>query len=543
MPLALFLLFALAASAQTRVDLIIYGGNILVMDSAFRTATVAVIDKGKIVAVGGSELEAKYTADQRIDLKGRTALPGFNDSHTHIKTGDKRSIGLTDARSIQEVKAAVRAKAAELGPGEWIGGGDWSEDKFEERRVLTRKDLDEAAPQNPVALIRAGGHSMVANSRALALAGIDRTTPQPEGGEIVKDASGELTGMIRERWRMVYRLLPQAEGAERRDALRRALQKQFSYGITSLIHANATPEEWEVWKAVYAEHRDLPRAAVQILWTSTEAIRKLGVTSGDGDERLRVGAAKVFIDGGFTGRAAYTRQPYEGESSYRGTLTRKEEELASILQQAHSMGWQLGLHTIGDAAIEFTVETLSRLLEQAPRPDHRHYLNHFTMMPSPSTLEKMRRNHIMVSQQPNFLYTLEPRYLEYIGAKRTATSVPVRTLLDRGIPVAFSSDILPVGPMIGLYVATTRRGVSGVVHGPSERISMLEALRAYTSAGAALTREEKIKGTLEPGMLADIVVLSRNPLTAKPDELLRMQADLVLLGGRVVFDRVAAPGK
>ena len=201
------------------------------------------------------------------------------------------------------------------------------------------------------------------------------------------------------------------------------------------------------------------------------------------------------------------------------------------------MGWQFGLHTIGDGAIALTVSTFDRVLRESPRKDHRHYLNHFSMLPPDSTLAMMARDSILITQQVNFTYSLEGRYVANLDGERLEHNNPVRTPMRRGIFLALSSDILPIGPMVGLYAAVTRKGMSGRVFGPEERITMPEAIRAYTRNGAFITREEQLKGTLEPGKLADIAVVNEDLLTIDPARILGTKVDLTIMGGLVVYQR------
>jgi predicted amidohydrolase YtcJ len=262
-----------------------------------------------------------------------------------------------------------------------------------------------------------------------------------------------------------------------------------------------------------------------------------GRTSGAGDEFLRVGAIKIFADGGFTGPAAYTSKPYKGEDEYRGKLNLSENDLRALIVQAHNDGWQLGIHAIGDAAIALTVDYLVEALNANPRPDHRHYLNHFTVMPDAGTMDDMAAYGIAITQQPNFTYTLEGRYVANLDGERLETNNPLRTPMRHGIHTAISSDILPIGPLTGIYAAITRKGMSGRVFGPGERLTVQEALRGYTTLGAWLTREESSKGALAPGMLADMIVLSENPLKVNPDDIMKIEVLKTYLGGRTVFEK------
>jgi predicted amidohydrolase YtcJ len=525
-------------AAREAVDLVLHNGTVLTLDGAGGQGTAIAVRGDRIVAVGGVGLLNEYAAERTIDLAGRTVIPGFVDSHLHIGGAARRHIDLTAARSVREIRELVAERAAQLGPDEWITGYGWSEDALKEQRRPLRGDLDEAAPANPVVLTRAGGHSAVASSRALMLAEIDERTSQPEGGVIEKDANGRLNGIIRERQELVTRLVPAATDEELRPSLIANLQALFAKGITSIVQAADTIEHYPEWERIYAAHRgSLPRASVQVAWAGDEAMRGFGRKTGDGDEHLRVGAIKVFVDGGFTGPAAYTREPYKGMGDYRGTLTMTPDELQQMVRAAHTAGWQLGLHAIGDAAIELAVETLAAALAEHPRDDHRHYLNHFTLLPDTGTLATMAANGIAITQQPNFTYTLEGRYTEYLDGARLETNNPLRTPMNHGITVALSSDILPIGPMVGLYAAVTRKGASGRVYGGGEKLTTLEALRAYTGTGAWLTREETLKGSLEPGKLADFVVLSENPLTAAEDAILSIEVLQTWLGGQLVYER------
>jgi len=519
-------------------DVVFTNGNVLMLDETFSTAETVVIDDGIIVAVGGPELAASYDAVERIDLGGRTLMPGFNDSHTHIRGYPPRHIDLTVTRSIAQLADQVRARAAELGPGAWITGYGWSEDVMAEQRRPLRADLDAAAPDNPVLLTRAGGHSAVANSMALEMAGVYRNTPDPEGGVIERDEEGELNGVIRERQDIVEDLIPEPTWDEVRPSFVAELRRQLSLGITSLTHATGSVETWPEWQEVYAEHRgELPRATVQVFWEGPEAMAAFGQTSGDGDEFLRVGPIKIFVDGGFTGPAAWTREPYKGEESYRGKLNLEPEELRRIIRGAHAAGWQLGMHAIGDAAIELAADELALALDAMPREDHRHYLNHFTVMPPASTMEKMAEYGIAISQQPNFTYTMEGRYVDYLDGDRLEHNNPLRTPMNHGIHVAISSDILPIGPMTGIYAAVTRKGMSGRVYAADEALSLQEALRAYTWGGAWLNFQENQKGTIQAGRVADLVVLDRDLLQTPPDDLLNVRVDQTWLAGRKVFER------
>jgi hypothetical protein len=281
----------------------------------------------------------------------------------------------------------------------------------------------------------------------------------------------------------------------------------------------------------------LPRGSIQVFWEGPDAMTAFGKKTGDGDEYLRVGPIKIFVDGGFTGPAAYTKEPYKGETDYRGTLSLSLEELTTTISEAHAAGWQFGIHAIGDAAIELTIDELAAALDELPRADHRHYLNHFTVMPSAESMDKMAAYGIAITQQPNFTYTLDGRYSEYLDGDRLKHNNPLRTPMDHGVRVAISSDILPIGPMVGIYAAVTRKGMSGKVFGEEEALTVMEALRGYTLYGAWLSFEEGRKGSIEPGKLADMIVLDQDILTIDPDHIMDINVEQTWLGGKLVYER------
>lgn len=519
------------------VDTILHNGRIATIDAGLSIQSALAINDGKIVAVGGEQLLTEFVSRNTINLEGKFVMPGFIDSHTHLRGEPQRYIDLTETTSIEEIKGLVRNKVAEIGTGEWITGYGWSEDFMAEQRRPLRADLDEAAPDNPVILTRAGGHSAVANSVALLRAEVDENTPQPEGGVIEVGDDGKLNGVIRERQEIVSRLVPESTNEEVRGSLINVLKEQLSLGITSFTHATGSIEAYPEWELIYRQNRgELPRGSIQVFWEGTEAMSAFGKKSGDGDEFLRVGPIKIFVDGGFTGPAAYTREPYKGETEYRGKLSIDPNELTTTIRELNAAGWQTGIHAIGDAAIELAVDELAAALDALPRVDHRHYLNHFTVMPSSETMDKMAEYGIAITQQPNFTYTLEGRYVDYLDGDRVEHNNPLRTPVNHGIIVAISSDILPIGPMVGLYAAVTRKGMSGRIFAEDEALSMMEALQAYTLFGAYLSFEEDLKGSIEPGKLADIIVLDQDLLEIDPERIMETQVLQTWLGGELVYE-------
>ena len=533
------------ARAQESADLLLHSGKIFSADQLLSTYSAVAIRDDRVVALGWGELGERYEAERIIDLDGRLVVPGFIDTHIHISGDPERWVDLSGLENLAELKARVTRKAEQIGSGEWITGYGWSEDELVEQRRPLRWDLDDAAPANPVVLTRAGGHSSVASTLALEAAGLTPESLVPLGAIIEVDDQGRMNGVLREGAQgLVSRLVPDPTANELRGSFVQNLRDLLELGVTSIIQAGVDAQRFAQWEEVYGEFRgQLPRAAVQVrirgpVDRAIEELNQFGRKTGDGDEWFRVGPAKFFVDGGYTGAAAWTLEPYKGQPGYFGTGALIDASgMYQLSKATHDMGWQMGFHTIGDAAIKMTVDAWARVLEESPRLNHRHYLNHFTVRPPIETMQKMATHNIHVAQQPNFTYTLEGRYREHLEGERYQTNNPLRSPMSHGVFVALGSDILPIGPMVGLYAAVTRQGMSGAVVGPGEALTMPEAIAGYTRLADHLTFEESIKGSLEVGKLADMVVLSQDLLTIDPAQTMNTEVDLTILGGRVVFER------
>lgn len=565
---AMAVAFASPALAKEQVDLILHHARVLTVDKDFTVNTAVAVKGERVVATGGEDLLEQYDATKVVDLGGRTVMPGFIDAHLHPFPVAPSDIPVAQARSVAEVQAMLREKAKQLGPGKWITGYGWQESNLAEKRNLSRADLDAAAPNNPVMLTRAGSHSAVSNSMALKIAGIDRNTPDPKSGLIEHDAGGEPNGIIRERFDLVKKFIPQPTWAEMKMPYVAWLKSILALGITSFWDASGTIDDEPVGQGgvkpkkdgdlfggpnmtfrrareIYAEFgADLPRVTMYISYPGAERLKAFPHASGYGDNRVRLGAiGESAVDGGFTGPTAWLLADYKGQPGFRGKGRFTDAELQDMVDTANRLGWQLGLHCIGDAAIVQTIDAYAKSLDAIPDLNHkmedrRWFTDHFTIMPPDETMAKMASHSIWIAQQPNFLYNLEDRYMQVLDDWRLAHNNPVHTPAHKfGIFTAFSSDNLPVGPLVGLYAAITRRGPSGAVHGAEEAVSRAEAIRMYTANGAYLSREEAEKGTLEPGKLADMIVLPFDPLTAPEDAFLNGKVDMTFVGGKLVYSR------
>jgi predicted amidohydrolase YtcJ len=543
------------ATAPQPADLLLYNGHVITVDDNFSIASAVAVKDGRILAVGGNELRNEYHATKEIDLQGRTLMPGFDDVHIHIMGSPRNYIDLNATDSLEQLRDQIRAKVKLLGTGQWITGYGWNEFNFPkaEQHPPHREDLDADAPDNPVVITRSGGHSCAANSMALRLAGITAQTPQPAHGMIEHEADGQPNGVIRERCDLITRLVPQESEEELRPTYVASLKKVLSLGITSIVVAGASiyPDQglsFYQFETIYHEYgNELPRATLEIDYPGPAALKtftdEVGRT-GYGDDRLRIGPiGETPIDGGFTGPTAWMLEQYKDQPGFYGKPRFSPQQVQDMIDTGAQLGWQFGIHAIGDAATQELVAAYDHALHAYPQDvgkDPRWWLAHFEIMPPPATMRMIIQDHIIVAQQPNFLYNLAPRYEAILYPQQLDTVIAANTLLKDGIFVAFSSDDMPIGPMIGLYGAVTHRGIDGALLSQGERVSMEQAIRMYTRNGAYFTFEEKKKGAIEPGMLADMIVLPEDPLKIDPRDILNLKVDMTIVGGRIVYDRSAA---
>ncbi|MBN1661628.1 MAG: amidohydrolase, partial [Anaerolineae bacterium] len=420
---------------------------------------------------------------------------------------------------------------------------------FDDGRLPTRHDLDPATADHPVLLMRFFNTDVV-NSTALRLAGVDRHTPDPEGGRIERDAGGEPNGLLRASAKnLVRRLVPRPTEEEMIASLRLACAEMHRFGITSVVEPGLRPAEIRAFQSFHRAGELSVRMNLMPSWHGFHddeeesaldcRAREPGIYSGLGDEWLRIGALKMAIDGGTTPHTAYMYEPYEGETELTAFNRLPLDALRRYFRTAHQLGWDVGIHCCGDHAQDMAVDTFAWVAREIPRPDARHSIIH-GYFPTPHALDQMAAHRIAAVLQPTFIYWEGELLFRDVGERRAHHYKPARTYLDHGVVVTASSDVtstVSANPFIALYALVTRKNRLGQVIAPHEAISREEALRAYTTAGTWLTREERLKGTLEPGKLADLVVLDRDYFTVPEDEIKDIQVDLTVIHGRVVWQR------
>jgi predicted amidohydrolase YtcJ len=559
-------------SAQTP-DLIYHNAKVVTVNAAFEIAQAVAIAGGTIVGVGSNE-QMKALAGPRttlVDLGGKPLLPGFYDNHIHLggplqpwKYGGMISAvpdWLRGADNVETLMAALKAKAAQTPKGEWITG-ELAREEWPNSELPTRWHFDKVTPDHPVALAR-GPHTLLVNSNALALAGVTRDT-KPPGGEIVHDAKGEPTGKILEAARRVItRVMPATSREGGPDAQlqewRTLLGQLVSLGVTSVNVAGVRPDVLPQVKRLYEQHgADLPRMTVQLRVSpgfdshddpEVGARESIAEIEAIGDPRkyftvdkLKLGAVKMSIDGGLSAPIFWSLKPYENRPGFFGEQRIPDSAFARVARRAHALGWQLGIHVMGDAATVMVVNELEKMLQASPRANHRHYLHHVSVLPPEDTVRTMARLPIMVASQPGFLLGLGSFADEALEPEREATQQPSRSLLKHGVRVSYGSDAGPYGPIAGLYAAVTRRGWNGVVHGPDEGVTVEEAIRMHTFEPAYFTFDESRQGSIEVGKAADFVVLDTDLLTVDPERIQHVQVLRTMIAGREIYNRQALPG-
>lgn len=515
--------------------------NARLLTPAPSQATALLIRDGRIAAVGDDGLERSAAADAaRIDLGGRTVVPGFNDAHAHVwKIGHLLTtmLDLRRVSSLESLLEDVKAFRARLPEGAWLLGRGYNEAAMTERRSPTRDDLDRVAPDTPVVLTRTCGHIYATNSVALERAGIHAGTDAPVGGVIERDATGRPTGLLHETaMGLMNRAIPPPTAADFRAMIRAALHHQLSLGITSSSDCGVSPQLLEVYRAMEVD-RDLPaRVNVMPLRRVDGVPQPVPLPERFESEMLRVSTVKFLADGGLSGATAALSVPYR-HADTRGVLRFDREELEGLCRESHDAGWRIATHAIGDVAIDQMLDIYESLGRHPLGLSHR--IEHFGL-PDATQLARAARLGVIAAPQTIFIHSLGRNFRNYLPDAFLPRCYPIRAMLDAGVRVALSSDAPVVeddNPMVGAMAAITRRDSEGCLIAPEQAITMQEALEAYTVGGAIATGQEGSLGSIAPGMWADLAVLSRNPLEVEPEALPDVAVDMTFLAGHLAYQR------
>lgn len=508
--------------------------------------------QGKVLATGGNAdmLGLKGSSTEVIDLQGRFATPGLIDNHLHlIATGI--AMGHVDATpaaapTLADLMARISERAATTPKGGWVRARGYDQVKLDTGRHPTREELDRAAPDHPVLLTRACGHVSIANSRALALAGITEATPVPDGG-VIGLTGGALNGLLAENAQnLVKAAMPRATTGELIDGIERAGRHLLAFGITSCMDAAVGHVAGFAEIQAYEMAKLAGRLPVRVWLTLlgdpgvsiVEDSWRAGLLSGAGDDMLRVGGVKVFLDGSAGGRTAWMTKPYTGEPDNTGVQMLPDEVVFAAVKDYHDRGYQMVCHAIGDGAIEQLITAYEKALAGNPDPDRRHRIEHCGFS-TPRQHERMKAAGILPAPQMAFIHDFGDSYIAVLGEERGRPSYPIGTWMRLGLKPSTGSDspVCSPDPFPNLHAMITRETGKGTVMEASERLSREEALQAYTEYGAYSQKAEGVKGRLVPGQWADIAVFDNDLLEAPSDAILSgTRCLLTLLAGRVVHD-------
>lgn len=537
-------------------DTIYLNGTVVTMNED-RIAEAVAIRGDEIVAVGtNSEVQLfSGPGTQTIDLDKKTLLPGFYATHDHFPGSGNIAVSSVDLNSppigtienIDQLIAALTQRVSETPVGTWIQGRGYDDTLLSEQRHPTRIDLDRVSSQHPILITHTSGHLAVANSVALQLAGVTQSTPNPPGGVIQKDTdSGEPNGIFEESWQMVRQLIPPPSRDQRMEAIRWAVEDYVEDGVTTAVIAGGSPESLSNLR----EARNDGLLTFRIITMMSRgnvnqpsAAELAGLGSHFGDLRLKLGAIKIVQDGSNQGYTGYFTEPYhtpfQGDPDYRGYPRRSREDLTAMVRSLHREGYQIAIHANGDAAIDDVIHAFRIAQDEYPRSDARHRIEHCQMVRK-DQLDAIAELELSPSFFVGHVFYWGDRHRDiFMGPGRAAGISALRSATDREIRFTVHDDtpVTPVNPLQLVWVSVNRLTKSNQVLGPDERITPMEALRAITLDAAWQNFEEEIKGSIEPGKLADLVILSDNPLTVDPESLRDIQVLETIVGGETVYSR------
>jgi predicted amidohydrolase YtcJ len=548
--LTLCCFLAVSAMAQKpAADLIVTNARVRTVDKSRPAAQAVAVLGDRIVAVGSAAEVAAWRgpATQVLDAGGRLVLPGFNDSHVHFIEGSSSltEVQLKNATSPQDFARRIGDFARALPAGEWITGGNWDDQSFATPVLPTRRDIDALTPDHPVFVSRYDGHMALANSLALKLAGVDRNTPDVPGGVIVRDADGEPTGLLKDAaMNHVLKVIPPLTRERRLRFIRAGLAHAASLGVTSVQHMSADFADIAAY-AELAERGELTlRVYAAPLETQWQDLARIGVRRAFGTPYLRLGAVKGFADGSLGSTTAYFYEPYLDAPETRGILSEELHPIEAMRERmvaADKAGLQLCIHAIGDHGIATILDLFEDVVKANGPRDRRFRIEHAQHMAA-KDFDRFARLGVIASMQPYHAID-DGRWAENrIGPDRARRTYAFRTFLDHGVRLAFGTDwyVAPLNPLESIYAAVTRATLDGKhPQGwqPQEKLTVAETVEAYTLGSAYAEFQDEVKGSITPGKLADMVILSEDIFRIPPAAIKDVKVVTTIVGGKVVYQR------
>ncbi|MES9740262.1 amidohydrolase [Peribacillus frigoritolerans] len=530
-----------------KADVVLINGEVITVDQKNTVVEAVAIIDNRIAVVGSNQEVKSFIGETTdvIDLQGKTLLPGFIDSHIHLIFYGVNQLAVSckaeNIDSIEDLLDDLKKKALETPKGEWIRAWGFNETAVKEKRYPTIAELDEISVEHPIIVSRTCNHISVVNSKALEIAQINENTPDPNGGVIEKNQTGRLTGKLIEAANMGMNQVASYTESELMKAVKIASDHFVAAGITSIHEAGGNgPESYRLLQQAVKSKDIRVRIYAMICQVnnSHEFVKKMvqaGVLTGTGDERFKVGPVKLFTDGSSTGPTIATRESYTSDSNNYGILYYSEEEIYQVLGEAHKKGYQITVHAQGDKAIEMYLNCVEKALEESPRKNHRHRIEHAGIS-SPDLQERMKKLEMVPIPNPPFPYEFGEIYVQHYG-DRVNHMYAVRDFIDRGIMAAGGSDapVTDYNPLLGIHVAVNRKSQSGMEFGADQSISILEAIKLYTWNGAYASFEEEIKGSIEVGKLADLVILNDSILSVNPNQIKDLIVETTIIDGEIIY--------
>ncbi|MEM2105791.1 MAG: amidohydrolase [Candidatus Bathyarchaeia archaeon] len=516
-------------------SLVILNANVITLDKRRPRAEAIAVFGDKIVAVGFNSEVRKYVSDETrvVDAKGKSVVPGLVDCHVHMAGFGSflQTVDLRDAKSIAEVQQRIRDFVAKNPDKPWVLGGRWDHERFAEKRLPNRWDLDAAVKEKPVFLVRVCGHVGVANSKALELADIKRETVV-NSGKVDLDVSGEPTGILRESaMELVWRVIPKPDFKSMEEYCLRACQEALRVGLTGVHWIVDSVDEIRVVQKLFFEGKLPLRVYLGVPARLLDALACLGLFSGFGNSMLKLGFVKVFADGSLGARTAALKEPYSDDPKTSGVLLYTQRSLNRLVLKAHKASLQLAVHAIGDRAVEAALKAYEKAFKAFPRANHRHRIEHCSVL-NPRLIRRMKRLGLIASVQPHFVVS-DFWVFQRVGERRGRWVYPFKTLMREGIVVCSGSDspVEPINPLLGVWAAVAKTNLA------EERLSLDEALRTYTLNAACASFEENLKGSIEVGKLADLTVLSEDLDRIPPEKIRDVSVEMVIVGGKIVYEK------
>lgn len=552
------MMFAQDQQARPKADVIFLHGNIY--SGAPSASSFHIVSRAQAMALRGDRVLAVGTEEeigklrgpqtQVVDLGGHFVMPGFNDAHLHISAAgfQKQTVDLTGSKSLTDFRERIRAKAGKAAPGEWITGGGWDQTLWPVKELPSRWDLDEVTGDHPAFLERVDGHIAVANTRALQMASITVASKPPAGGEIDRDSTGQPTGILRETaTSAVTAVIPKPTHDQRRQAIEAALQDMNQWGITSAQDYSGW-DDFLMYEELEREGKLTTRISAWLPFNDPlETLQAHRAAHPQSDLMLRTGMLKGFMDGSLGSHTAALLEPYADEPNNLGLPRYEEAKLTEMAKERIDAGFQMGFHAIGDKGVLMALNAFGAAEKEAREKkvkapnggdDFRLRIEH-AQVTTPLEVSKFKELKVIASMQPNHLLTDMNWAMARLREKRAAHSYAWAEFLNKGVTLAFGTDypVEPVTPFRGLYAAVTRKSEDGKKeYFPDQKLTIEQAIAAYTTGAAFAEFTEKEKGTLAPGMLADFVVLDRDITSVAPAKILGTKVLKTVVGGKTVYE-------